>query len=199
MQSNLKSLTDQQLGEKAVAGDKGAFDEIVRRYCKPLAEFAAGRTVAWQDAEDIVQETFLRAYANIGTFNPEHSLRQWLFTIAYRLMVSSWRKKKTFHLTDEAAALLEGPPQRADDPIDPQELWDAVRKAGSEAYTILWLRYRQELSIDEIAQITNKTNIGVRVLLHRTRRKLAQTLKEPQRSREAAFPVAPAVYSERGI
>lgn len=198
MHTVLKSLTEQQLGQKAVTGDRDAFEEIVRRYSRPLAEFAAGRTVSWQDAEDIAQETFLRAYVNISSFNPEHSLRQWLYTIAYRLMVSSWRKKKTVRLSDEAAALL-AQPQAADSPYDPQELWEAVRKAGDEAYSILWLRYRQEMPIEEIAKITQKTNIGVRVLLHRTRRKLAQTLKQAREQDTTDFEIRPAVYSERGI
>jgi RNA polymerase sigma-70 factor (ECF subfamily) len=194
---NAVLLTEEALGQKAAMGEQAAFVEMVRRYSRPLAEFAAGRTVSWQDAEDIVQETFLRAYMHIDSFNPACSLRQWLFTIAYRLMVSSWRKKRPVRLTDEAAAVLEGPP--ADEtPEDSEPLWDAVRRIGADAYTALWLRYRQDMSVEEIAQVMQKTNIGVRVLLHRSRRRLADSLEN--RQDHATVPmVRPAAYSERNL
>jgi RNA polymerase sigma-70 factor, ECF subfamily len=195
---NLALMTEDELGRHAAAGGQAAFEEIVRRYSRPLAEFAAGRTVSWQDAEDIVQETFLRAYLNLSSFNPVRSLRNWLFTIAYRLMVSSWRRKKTVRLSDEAAALLQGPDPVESTEEEAQQLWDAARTIGIDAYTVLWLRYRQDLSVDEIAQVMQKSSIGVRVLLHRTRKRLADSL-ETHRRQETGIPQARPVLCERNV
>lgn len=194
----LALLTEEELGRQAATGEQAAFEEVVRRYSRPLAEFAAGRTVSWQDAEDIVQETFLRAYLNLSSFNPVRSLRNWLFTIAYRLMVSSWRRKKTVRLTDEAAALLQGPDAVESNEDEAEQLWDAARMIGTDAYTALWLRYRQEMSVDEIAQVMQKTSIGVRVLLHRTRKRLADTL-ETHRRHESVIPQASSAFCERNV
>jgi RNA polymerase sigma-70 factor (ECF subfamily) len=195
---NLALLTEEELGRQAATGGQAAFEEIVRRFSRPLAEFAAGRTVSWQDAEDIVQETFLRAYLNLSSFNPVRSLRNWLFTIAYRLMVSSWRRKKTIRLSDEAAALLQGPDPIESTEEDAAQLWDTARAIGTDAYTVLWLRYRQEMSVEEIAQVMQKTSIGVRVLLHRTRKRLADTL-ETNRRQETIIPQARPAFCERNV
>jgi len=192
-------MSEEELGRQAALGGQAAFEEIVRRYSRPLAEFAAGRTVSWQDAEDIVQETFLRAYLNLSSFNPVRSLRNWLFTIAYRLMVSSWRKKKTLRLSDEAAALLQGPETDESIAEDAAEVWGAARTIGTDAYTVLWLRYRQEMSVDEIAQVMQKTSIGVRVLLHRTRKRLADTLETNRRQEPAMGRQASPAICERNV
>lgn len=191
---NLVLLTDEMLGKQAAAGQRQAFEEIVRRYSRPLAEFAAGKTVSWQDAEDIVQETFMRAFVNIKSFNPACSLKHWLFTIAYRLLVSSWRKKKTVRLSDEAAELLASPAV-SDATEDAALLWEAARQIGTDAYTALWLRYRQEMPVEDVAKIMQKTNVSVRVLLHRARRQLAGALENGRPERAMMIN---QVCSERG-
>lgn len=175
MINHLHMMTDKDLARNTAHGDRAVFDEIVRRYCRPLTLFAAGRTDSLQDAEDIVQETFLRAWQNSQNFNSDCSLKTWLFTIAYRLIVSAWRKKKPQRLSDKIAVQLtdEQPPV-----YEYQWLWDAARKLGPDAYTALWLRYKQEMSTEEIARVMNKSKITVRVLLHRSRNRLARKIAD---------------------
>jgi RNA polymerase sigma-70 factor (ECF subfamily) len=165
--------TDSELARAAAEGGRAEFEEIVRRYCTPLTRFAIGRTGTVQDAEDIVQETFLRAYQNLGSFDGSYSLRNWLFTIAYRLIVSDFRKKRPKRLSSQAATWLEA------DRVDPQQnqwIWQAAGKLGGEAFTALWLRYKQGMKIREIADVMKRTKTGVRVLLHRARKRLARDI-----------------------
>lgn len=146
----------------------------MRHYTRPLAEFITSRARTPQDAEDIVQETFLKAYANLGKFNPRYSLKNWLFTIAYRLLVSLYRKRRPVRLSNETAAGLSEPAPRRDDGHD--WLWSTVREMGPDAYTVLWLRYREEMCVEDIARIMRKSRGAVRVLLSRTRSRLADRM-----------------------
>ncbi|HOK96496.1 MAG TPA: sigma-70 family RNA polymerase sigma factor [Anaerohalosphaeraceae bacterium] len=165
--------SDQAVARAAAAGDRAAFDEIVRRYMRPLLEFAAAKTSV-PNAEDIVQETFLRAYQNITAYSDRYTLKSWLFTIAWRQIISLYRKKQPDLLTDEPAWR----PAESADPPDAEWLWAAARTMGQDYYTVLWLRYQQQMTTDEIAQVMRKSQIGVRVLLHRARKRLGQMIAQ---------------------
>ena len=167
--------TDHELVRSTLCGDRTAFEAIVSRYSRPLAEFAARKTNRVQDAEDIVQETFLRAYLNLHTFDGRYALKNWLFTIAYRLIISDYRKKRPQLVADDTILHAAGEPDD-DNPMD--WLWAVAEKMGDDLHTVLWLRYKQELEIAEIADVMQKTQIGVRVLLHRARRRLAERLRQ---------------------
>jgi RNA polymerase sigma-70 factor (ECF subfamily) len=100
-------------------------------------------------------------------------LKNWLFTIAYRLIVSDYRKKRPKLISDEAVAQL---PAKQTGLQENQWLWQAARELGPQAFTALWLRYKQQMSTNEIAYVMNKTKIMVRVLLHRSRIRLAEKI-----------------------
>ena len=174
--NNHQQKCDEELVRAVVGGQRHAFDEIVLRYCQPLTLFAVAKTRTLQDAEDIVQETFLRAYKFIHTFKSKYSLKNWLFTIAYRLVVSEHRKKRPQPLSDKAAVQLEA---AEPNPQKNQWLWDAAQKMGAEAFTALWLRYKEDMTISEIAQVMKKTKVSIRVLLHRSRMRLAKKIAHP--------------------
>ena len=175
MKHSSETITDNALVQSALAGEPDAFSEIVRRYHQPLAEFAAARTARYQDAEDAVQETFLRAFENLHSFDRRYSLKNWLFTIAYRELVSSYRKKKPLRLSDNTAGRLSTE-TAASTSFD--WLWETARMMGTEIFSILWLKYKQEMSIAEIAQVTKKSQTAVRVLLYRARKRLARQIAE---------------------
>jgi len=174
MNNNFDRIKDEELARLAAGGDRAAFDEIIRRYCRPLVQFVASRTAVFQDAEDVVQETFLRFYQNILLFDDRYSLKNWLYTIAYRVAVSTYRKKRPMLLSQEAIQ------QRADVPVEAEPadtgLWAIVKEMKPDDCTILWLRYKQDMKIEEIAQVMNKTKTGVRVHLHRARNRLAKII-----------------------
>jgi RNA polymerase sigma-70 factor (ECF subfamily) len=178
MKEDVEQMTDEELACSSAGGDRAAFDQIVRRYTRPLADFVAARTSTFQDAEDIVQDTFLRAYTNIESFDQRYALKNWLFTIAYRLVVSAYRKKRPGQLTLKAADSIAIEPAKESTSID--WIWQAASELSPQTYTILWLRYKQDMQIDEIARIMKKTKVGVRVKLHRARKQLAaQIIQTP--------------------
>jgi RNA polymerase sigma-70 factor (ECF subfamily) len=174
MKHHYSQLNDENLARIAANDDRAAFDEIVRRYCRPLAEFAASRTVTFQDAEDITQDTFLRAYLNLDSYNAKYSLKNWLFTIAYRLIVSGYRKKNPVRLSEQAAEYIEAKTPAPQ--FENEELWQAVQNLAADDRTVLWLRYKQDMTTEEIANVIKKSKISVRVRLHRARNRLAELI-----------------------
>jgi RNA polymerase sigma-70 factor (ECF subfamily) len=189
MQTKAAAQSDQELARQASNGDHSAFEAIVARYSRPLAEFAAAKTNTVQDAEDIVQETFLRAFTNLDTFDTRYSLKNWLFTIAWRLIISGYRKKQPRPLDLAVLAAMPGA-----DPVPapaPQGdwLWELAKELGTDGHTVLWLRYKQDMEMGEIARVMKKTKIGVRVLLYRARRRLAERVETLAEKDRREFPL----------
>lgn len=174
MDQQNETVTDEALAKEAARGDRAAFDQIVRRYTRLLIQFVVGRTGCYQDAEDIVQETFLRSYQHIGSFDGRYSLKNWLYTIAYRVTVSMYRKKQPLALPQEA--MREMTDVTADAKPQGGGIWAVVRAMKPDDRTALWLRYKQDMDIQQIAAIMGKSQAGVRVHLHRARNRLAKKI-----------------------
>jgi len=180
---------DEELAREARAGSRLSFEELVRRYKPRLFVYFRPRLGSDQDAEDLVQETFFKIYRNIRHYDPAFRFSAWLYTAANRLAVDSYRRKKT-------AAGRIGPTVandadlsvRAAEDTRSTSLWDAARTLGGKQYRVLWLRYGEELSVDDIALSLGKSPLAVRLLLHRARMNLMKRMR-PASARAAAVTV----------
>lgn len=171
----LTNLSDEALALAAREGDARALEVIVDRYGGRLIAYLRRRTRSAADAEDLAQETLVRAWVNLDSFDANRSFRAWLFTIASRLAVDLLRKdarrssrelthsrqSTTAHDEPDAALGMREQSSRLWRLAD-QTLTDNQRAA-------LWLRYAENLSIAQISQALGKSNVGVRVALHRAR------------------------------
>jgi RNA polymerase sigma-70 factor (ECF subfamily) len=175
MNKTFQACSDIQLAAAAASGSPVAFEEIVRRHCRPISQFIVYKTHNFQDTEDLAQETFLRAYQNIHTFDTNNSLRNWLFTIAYNLVISHYRRKK-IRLTDKLE-LLDIPASNAEFYESADWLWNAVSQMEPDTQTVLWLHYKQDMAVQDIAAIMKRSSVAVRVLLHRARKRLEKKLR----------------------
>lgn len=77
-------------------GDREAFRQIVDIYKAQVMALAMNILGNRQDAEDACQETFIQVYRNLGRFNPQKSLKNWIFTILYRRCLDQLKKKRRF-------------------------------------------------------------------------------------------------------
>ena len=166
--------TDEELAREARAGSRRSFEELALRYKRRLFVYFRPRLGSDQDAEDLVQETFLKLYRNIHNYDPAHRFSTWLYTSANRLAISSYRRKKTAagRLGAEVADDSADPAVRAAMETRSTGLWDAAGTLGGNQYRVLWLRYGEDLSIEEIAASIGKSRLAVRLLLHRARTNL---------------------------
>ena len=152
-------------------GSSAAYGILVHRYHTRVFAFLLTLTRHRQDAEDLTQETFVRAWKKFHRFDPELPLLPWLFTIARRLSIAALRKSKP--LPEDIPFPAEPEPARP-----ALWLWDlAKRELSADAYSALWLHYREELPLKEVARILSKREGTVKVLLHRARKSLSIALR----------------------
>ena len=130
------------------------------------------------DAEDITQESFMKAYTFLDSYNPQYAFSTWLYTIARRLCMDFLKKK--FRERDTISAMQKDQEEYTEskerrDII--QSMWSEAAKLSVDYYELLVLAYAEDKSINEIAYITKKTHSNVKTKLHRARKALAQRMK----------------------
>ena len=201
MGHELHNLTDEELAAQARAGSAACFEEIVRRYQVPLVRFLCKRFPSRRDAEDILQDTFVKAWQSLHLYDAKYAFRTWLYTIAYRLAVSRGRRETVPHeaLSEHAAA----PNVRSGEALENAEcrgtLWSRARETlTEEQFMALWLFYVDEVPAGDVARILNRSWVSVKTMMHRARKKLAPLVAElaPAGRTVATAPVGAAAKSE---
>jgi len=181
----IEQPSDEELASRARRGCLDSFQRLVRRLQVPLVHFLR-RRVSESEADDLAQETFLRAFQHLDQYDDGYRFRPWLFTMAHRLSINASRRRQPSgqvahwdQLPDDAPA----PSQQADDEEQRERLWRAAAEVLDEIeVTALWLHYVEELSTEEIGRVLGRSRSAVKTMLFRARRRLADKL--PQHVRE---------------
>jgi len=182
-ESDRPEPSSKQLAEKAQNGCRESFEALVERHGQRIFNFLWQLTRNWHDAEDLTQETFLKALRNIHRYNPACSFASWLFVIAKRTGLSHFRSTRpTEELPEESEADALDPFTVLQEKEEKNSLWRLARRLKPNQHEVLWLRYGEGFSIAETARIMNTNQIRVKVLLHRARKALARLLplRNPQ-------------------
>lgn len=180
-----ESRSDSSLIEAWRDGDERAATELVRRHAAPLARFlsAAGAGAgagAGEDIEDLVQETFLRAFRRIETFRGVSSFRTWLMTIGSNLLKDSWRRRsRRPEVSLEERDIVD----EAGDPQDKVVAGDIAARIGAFVQTlprmqrdVFLLRAQQGVEYEEIASALGTTAGAARVHYHHAIKRLKALL-----------------------
>jgi RNA polymerase sigma-70 factor (ECF subfamily) len=176
--------TDQDIAVRFLAGDSQAFGELVARYTSAVFNLAYRYTQNRGEAENITQETFLRAWQALPRLSLDRSLKPYLLRIAVNLC-HTWAEKhhaaRTVDLDGEEENLATG----ADDVLDRMteaELRDRLNVAIDQLpplyRTAVTLRYTEELSYEEIALTLNLPLNTVRTHLRRAKARLRELLED---------------------
>jgi RNA polymerase sigma-70 factor (ECF subfamily) len=174
-------ISDEELACRAQQGCTASFEQLLRRFQTPVLHFLRHRGLA-ADAEDLTQETFLRAYRNLHRYRRRWAFSAWLFTIARRTGLNSRRRQRP--VADAAA--VEAALSTAPEPLDVLlaaerrgRLWQlAAGVLAEEPMTALWLHYVEEMPLRGIALVLGRSPTSVKVMLFRARRKLLPLLDE---------------------
>jgi RNA polymerase sigma-70 factor (ECF subfamily) len=163
------------------AGDRDAFAAIVRLYQRRLYSLALMVVRDSAGAEDVVQETFVRAYHHLHRYEPARAFYPWIATIAARLALNWRRNRARLVFQEPEASQLDT--QSALDALGEsieeeraRELWSAVNTLSPGERTAVLLFYRQDMSIADVAQVLGVTAGSVKTLLFRAREKLRKTI-----------------------
>ena len=174
--------SETNLIQQAQGGDPRAFEEIVRRYYAPVVNISYRMCGQAPLAEDIAQETFLRAWANLASFRLTGSMKNWLFRIAVNATLDVLRRKPATPVDDDAIQMVMDPapgPEAAlikkESAGHLQQMLDALPEA---ARSVLILREYGGLSYHEIASALNVPLGTVMSRLNYARTRLRDLLKE---------------------
>lgn len=173
------------LVRKAKKGDTKAFGELVKRYERYIVNLVY-RTLGYsEDAEDIAQETFIKAFTNIKNFKEESKFSTWLSKIAINLCMDKFRSKSSKEENLEEGVWLTIPQNSYYDPEETAErleIQERIRKAVAslpeELRIVFVLRELEDLSYDEISKMLNIPMGTVESRLYRARMKLKTLLSD---------------------
>jgi RNA polymerase sigma-70 factor (ECF subfamily) len=174
---------DSYLVERCLEGDRSAFAIIVERYKRQIYSVTYSMTRNHADADDLSQDTFIRAYENLRRFNLGTNLRSWLCRIAVNLCIDHLRHKKRFpedHLDDQPEPLSNhnlNPHNSLESNELMENIMAAVDSLPRDQKTVVILREMQGLALKEIAEVMKCSESTVRWRLHYARKKLRQKLQ----------------------
>ncbi len=173
--------------ERARAGDQTAFAGLVEAYQVPVYNLAYRMLGTAAEAEEAAQETFLRVYQRLHTYDAELKLSSWILAIASHYCIDRLRRRRLTWLPIEELpeAAVPAKAQEAPEPEflarEKQREIQGLLALLPEAYrVVIVLRYWQDLSYEEMAQVLGSTESAVKSRLHRAREMLADHLARRQ-------------------
>ena len=165
---------DARLIADCLRGEMRAFDEIVHLHTPRIFNYVLHMTRHRQDAEDVTQQTFIKAYTHLASFDPTRSFIAWLLTIARRTALNHFRSAKNFEPVAEETAAQDPTPDRQLEKRDQLDtLWAQAKRVLSEReFEILWLRYAEDMSLEDTARIAGITQTHTKIIAFRARQRL---------------------------
>jgi RNA polymerase sigma-70 factor (ECF subfamily) len=171
---------DAPLVRGALAGDMAAFEELVERHHAVVHRIAA-RIVGREEADDVAQETFLRAFHRLDRFRGESAFRSWLLQIASNSALNALRRRRPEPVGDAPdepeAPAQRGPVTQLEDRERRERLELKLAQLRPEHRAVLVLRDLEGLPYEEIAQVTDSPMGSVKGRLHRARRELIDIMR----------------------
>ncbi|HEY6975586.1 MAG TPA: sigma-70 family RNA polymerase sigma factor [Chitinophagaceae bacterium] len=175
---------DNEIISKVLQGDQQFFAELVNRYRHFVFTIALRYTVNREDAEEIAQDVFVKAYRSLADFRRDSKFSTWLYAITTNTCITFLRKRKivTYSLDNEkifefanSTGVING--KEAEHKSKAGLMNKAIRLLNADDATIITLFYKGEQSLEEIGQIMGITSNTAKVKLHRARRRLKEKLE----------------------
>lgn len=168
--------TDEALAVRAARGDHAAFEALVRRHAGPLLGFCRRLLRDPVEAEDEVQEAFLRAFRGLDRFDPSRRFSSWLYRIAQNACVDALRARREWTPLDAEVEPADPSAPAALGADASPHLTRVVSDLPARQRAVLHLKYTLGLDALEIAERLDMTPGNVRVVLHRAIKLLRERL-----------------------
>jgi RNA polymerase sigma-70 factor, ECF subfamily len=176
---------DQKIEAEIVArvlkGDRQAYALLVEEYKSPIYNLAYRMTGDSEDADDLTQEAFIRAYQYLWRYDTRRKFFTWLYTLALNLIRSHLRKKNKYSKSSEklsAHLLSDKNPSPETKLIETQEISVCLLRLEYESRALLIMKFHQELSFEEIADVTGKSVSAVKMSIYRGLESLKKMIKD---------------------
>lgn len=167
-------VSEAKLVADSLGANPRAFEDIVRLHGRRVHNFLFHLTGHRQDAEDLTQQTFIKAFHNLQRFDRSRPLANWLLTIARRTALNHFRSARKWEMVPENLACGQPSPASAAETGDQDaSLWARARRILTQTeFEVLWLRFGEDLSTQETADVTGLTATHIKVLVYRARQRL---------------------------
>ena len=181
----MTNKNDQLYINKVINGDTNAFSYLVDNYKNMVYSLALKMTKNREEAEEVSQDTFIKAYKNLSKFKGDSKFSTWLYRIAYHACLDTIKKNKnhnqsfeineiTFNQIKSVETILEGIERKERAKI----IDECLLKLPEEERSIIWMFYYDELSLKEIIEVTSLSEANIKVKLHRARKKMLTIVEE---------------------
>lgn len=179
--------SDAELVQQALAGSQAAYRDLVTRYATPAVNLATRMVRDRAVAEDLAQEAFARAFERLSTYDQERRFASWFFQILHNLTIDYLRRKRPTmvsledleeigHPTLNATSACRSPEVQAEQAGLARAMDAALGHLRPEYREVVVLRYREDLSVQEIADIMSVPSGTVKTYLYRARKELGSIL-----------------------
>lgn len=185
----IKKLTDGELIENAIGGREDGFEELVRRYQRPITNYVYRMLNNYDASLDVTQEVFIKVYNSLARYSSDYKFSTWLYRIAHNAAIDYMRRNSVNQTSIEAENAdgtyqlqIESPnptPEQERERSEWRTEIEAVVKCLPEVYReLIVLRHSQDMSYDEIAEITNLPLGTVKNRLFRAREMMREIFVE---------------------
>jgi RNA polymerase sigma-70 factor (ECF subfamily) len=178
-------LSDIELIQQTLSGNQSAYADLVKRHQRFVFTLAMRFAKNREDAEEIAQDCFIKAYRSLDSFKQESKFSTWLYSIVYTTAMTALRKKRvdTTSIDDEGASIQIEDMSSAFDVNNAENksrsfyLNQAIAQLTADDATIITLFYKGEQSLEEIAHTLGIEANSVKVKLFRARQRLKEKLE----------------------
>lgn len=182
-------MTEEELNiafTKAKSADSEAFARIYDFYAEPIYKFIFFRVGHKEIAEDILSDTFVKAWLKIAQVNSVKALQSWLYQIAKHNVIDYYRIKKSLVSLDEVEeVLLEDAVSAIDEinlEIEQRQIINLLKDLPRDQQQVIKYKFFEDLSNEEIALLLNKTEGAIRVIQHRAITKLKSLINRKKKT-----------------
>src|SRR5215471_18418398 len=186
---DLIAVTDRELVATAVSGFEGCFEELVRRYQRPISAYVYRMVGDYESALDLTQEIFIKVYNSLRRYRSEFKFSTWIYKIAHNSAVDHLRRTSTreqslitggegehYELPIESSRL--SPEQESEQKERRSEIESVVRTLPATYRELITLRHSQDLTYEEIVEVTGLPLGTVKNRLFRAREMMRQQFIE---------------------
>lgn len=186
---NLKNFSDSELIEITISGREDSFEELVRRYQRPITNYVYRMLGNYDASLDVTQEIFIKVYNSMTRYSSDYKFSTWLYKISHNAAIDYMRRHSVHEQSLEAEnedgvyqvqyeSKHLSPEQERERSEWREEIETVVKRLPSGYRELILLRHTQDLSYDEIADITNLPLGTVKNRLFRAREMMREIFVE---------------------
>lgn len=177
---------EQEIIRRVLGGDRSAFAGLVEKYQEPIFNLAYRMTGSREDADDLTQETFIRAYQNLYRFDQHKKFFTWLYTIGINLIRNHLKKneRKVVHLTTSDSVVEHQKEEYTKEKDDTSSadrmirLEQVIRNLPVDLREAIILKFMNDLTFEEVANVTGDSVSAVKMRIYRGLEKMKQMIEE---------------------